>query len=152
MKKAIQYLLFGLICTSCTNMREDKMIERIELVSLKWNIVTRVALTPESIWNVSEAFHTTIEDRAYLDNFDSRLTSFKKNQKNREVSENIDVRISCLLYRENALSDTISFGRVGLMMFDNKCYSFNKSLLAAVLEKLPTSHQEIVKAELNLDR
>ena len=109
MKKTLQYLLFGLICTSCTNIREGKMIERMELVSLEWSVVTRVSLTPESIWNISETFHTTIEDRAYLANFASRLTSFKKNQKNKEVSENIDVSISCLLHRKTALPDTMSF-------------------------------------------
>ena len=152
MRKAMQYLLFGLICTSCTNIREGKMIERMELVSLEWSVVTRVSLTPESIWNISETFHTTIEDRAYLANFASRLTSFKKNQKNKEVSENIDVRISCLLHRKNALPDTLSFGRIDIMMIDNKRYSYNKSLLAAVLEKLPASHQEIIKAELNLEQ
>jgi hypothetical protein len=131
---------FSILNQSCTQQNENIMIEKMKMVSIDWDIVTRNKITPESIWALSESYTTTITDSVFLENFGQELAKIKAWEDN----GNIDVRISCLLYRYNNEVDTLSFGRINILQFNDRYAQISMTLLNMILSKLPPEQQKLI--------
>ncbi|MCD6166572.1 hypothetical protein J7K19_07700 [bacterium] len=122
------------------------MTKKMAIVSINWNIITRVPITPKSIWELTDVFRTEITDQNFLRAWDERLTQLGEGK---EIGS-IDVRISCLLYRKNSSVDTLSFGHIRIMRLNEKYYDIDLPLLKMLLKYLPKSQQELVVDNLNI--
>ena len=98
------FLVFNLGCKTT----DTYLIRKIKVRSINWSITTRVPLTPKTIWGVSDCFNFTIDNKDILSQIEKELKIIK----NEKVDKSIDVRISCLIYKNDFKIDTLSFGRI----------------------------------------
>lgn len=143
----------------CRQTVNEHPITHIEIVSMNWSVMTKGRLTPSIFWRNERAaaskqvardlrFQTMIEDENFLYAVDKQISRFPLHGDSMEI----DVRVSCLLFRSDKSIDTLSFGPIRGMQINNKSYDLDEDLLRIVVEKLPIKQQEIIFDRLRITR
>jgi len=141
MKVNFLLLILLLTLTSCSK----EVSKTMKIVSVPWDILTRTAITDDSIWTISESDTKVVEDQEFIEKVIMRLDRLKA----AEGIESIDIRISGLIQSSNQQSDTLSFGNNGVIKFNGDYYSWDEPLFDYFLSVLSENHRSIAKEYFN---
>ena len=132
-------IIFVSLTFTCSKKTDRLLIDKIKIVSINWDIITRVSITPMSIWGISDSFVTTITDSEFVNLFCDKLSKIEK----LDETGSIDVRISCLIFRRDSKTDTLSFGQINVMQYNETYSVLDYDLLRLLSSRLPTDQQQL---------
>ena len=138
-------LIFVSLTFTCSKKTDRLLIDKIKIVSINWDIITRVSITPMSIWGISDSFVTTITDSEFVNLFCDKLSKIEK----WDETGSIDVRISCLIFRRDSKTDTLSFGQINVMQYNETYSVLDYDLLRLLSSRLPTDQQQLLPISQN---
>lgn len=132
---------------SCSS---SPVIEEVQISSINWNISRNTNIPVSGMWCSGDGKpYMTTEKQCFKFN----LTLFMKlndiriklqNNKNFNVANNIDTRISIIIkYKDPIKPDTLSYGWF-IVKLNEKEYQYDSALLAPIIEYLPLSQQVII--------
>jgi hypothetical protein len=137
--KYLAILIIQLIALqSCSSNKVQSMEDEMKIISIPWSIITRVPITEESIWTITESDTITINDEVYINDVLSKLSKLKEaNEYN-----GIDVRVSVVISTFNDKIDTLSFGKNKIIKWNDIYYEWKDSLFLKIVNKLSNDHKK----------
>lgn len=129
-----------------SNSKNNNSITKIDIVSMHFATMTRLAWSFEQLWSQKidgkEIIKVSLTDPPFL-----RAVEYEINNINEQTaldSGSMDTRIACLIYRANGSVDSISIGR-SYTQYNNKLYPLYRPLLIIIAEQLPTPHRDTIR-------
>lgn len=126
---------------------QGREVARVSIASLYYTAQTPIAMTSERLLGSGAAIHTTTHDPRLYWHLDSMIKNarlkFDSVQGNR-----LDARIACVVYREDGLHDTISFGGRYMRIAGHLGYLHPYSMIK-IAQFLPCNHQEDIRSYLD---
>lgn len=151
MKKIIKYVTLMSLFLNTNCLEKNRLeIDKVEISSINWSIVTKTAIPVVAFWNrkspmVSCKYLSIENEEELFDYLVNKINALSKGIKN---DQGIDTRISMLIfYKDITIPDTLSFGRTNKMKLNSSSYNIDVELLKKISQYLSELEKIAIESE-----